>query len=151
MKLILRPVTSATQMSNADGLVGTIVRSAVFTAASAAGDSSTGVSITTSVTFRFAAAVNADERRANASVRTGNLQSMRLEPHRMAQLLGSKSKIMTLSPASWAAAARQVASVVLPHPPLCVANTMVRIEKILSINEMSKSLSEKLIINYKSF
>jgi hypothetical protein len=56
------------------------------------------MSITTSVTFRFAAAVNADERRANASVRTGNLQSMRLEPHRMAQLLGSKSKIMTLSP-----------------------------------------------------
>ena len=99
MKLILRPVTSATQMSNADGLVGTIVRSAVFTAASAAGDSSTGVSITTSVTFRFATASNADERRANASVRTGKLQSMRLEPHRMAQLLGSKSKIMTLSPA----------------------------------------------------
>jgi hypothetical protein len=91
------------------------------------------------VTFRFAAAVNADERRANASVRTGNVQSMRLEPHRMAQLLGSKSKIMTLSPASWAATARQVASVVLPHPPLCVANTMVRIEKILSINEMFKN------------
>ena len=113
-----------------DGLVGTIVRSAVFTAASVAG---------ASVTLRSAEASNADERRANASGRTGKLQSMRLEPHRMAQLLGSKSKITTLSPPSWAATARQAASVVLPHPPLCVANTMVRIDKILSINEIIKN------------
>jgi type I restriction enzyme R subunit len=53
-------------------------------------------------------------------------------PQRLAQFLGSRSNMATLSPASRAATASEVARLLLPHPPLCVANTMMRIDKCIN-------------------
>jgi hypothetical protein len=131
MSFSLRPVTSAAQMSNVAGLVGTIERSVAFIAASDLGDSKCGVSTMTRLILRLERAVNAAGSLAAGTASTGKWGSCRLDPHRTADFWGSRSRIKTRSPASWAATARLAASVVLPQPPFCETKAMIRMDKTL--------------------
>src|ERR1035437_9486694 len=101
------------RQSNVDGLAGTMERLAAFKAESDAGDSEAGVSTTTRLTSRLLRVLIAAGRLAEETARTGGLQSFRLTPHRARDFFGSMSRIKTRSPASWAATARQAASVLL--------------------------------------
>jgi hypothetical protein len=131
MSFSLRPVTSLAQRSNVAGLAGTMQRSAAFIAASYLGDSKTGVSTTTRLMSRFERAINAAGSLAAETASAGKWGSFRLDPHRTTDFLGSMSKTKTRSPASCAATARHAASVLLPQPPFCETNAMVRIDKTL--------------------
>ena len=127
----LRPVTSLAQMSKVAGRAGTIQRPAAHTAVNDLGHSKTGVSTMTRLMLRFERAVNAAGSLAAGTASTGKLGSFRLDPHRTTDFFGSMSRTKTCSPASFAATARHAARVLLPQPPFCETNAMVRIDKTL--------------------
>jgi hypothetical protein len=101
-------------------------RSAAFIAALAVGDSAPAVSMMQRVTPLLARVASAVASLAGATASTGTSASPRVFDHLTSDCCGSRSMMNTRSPASMAVTASDEASVLLPEPPFCVTNAMVR-------------------------